>query len=130
MYTYERGTTIYSGNATTWTGKIALPYPSDYGYATDLEKCNKTLSNYNDSNCTANNWMKTIFETYNYHWLLTSNSDRSGSVTTVSSTGTISNNLYDATTKLATRPVLYLDSKLIIQKGTGSSTEPYQLSLS
>ena len=33
-YGYERGTTVYSGRPTTWTGKIALMYPSDYGYAT------------------------------------------------------------------------------------------------
>ena len=33
-YSYERGTTVYGENSTTWTGKIALMYPSDYGYAT------------------------------------------------------------------------------------------------
>ena len=34
FYERERGTTVYSGRPTTWTGKIALMYPSDYGYAT------------------------------------------------------------------------------------------------
>ena len=33
-YGYERGTTVYSGRPTKWTGKIGLMYPSDYGYAT------------------------------------------------------------------------------------------------
>ena len=33
-YGYERGTTVYTDRPTTWTGKIALMYPSDYGYAT------------------------------------------------------------------------------------------------
>ena len=33
-YGYERGTKVYSGHAKTWTGKIGLMYPSDYGYAT------------------------------------------------------------------------------------------------
>ena len=33
-YRYERGTTVYSGRPTTWTGKVGLMYPSDYGYAT------------------------------------------------------------------------------------------------
>ena len=33
-YGYERGTKVYSGHATTWTGKVGLMYPSDYGYAT------------------------------------------------------------------------------------------------
>ena len=33
-YSYERGTTVYSGRSTSWTGKVGLMYPSDYGYAT------------------------------------------------------------------------------------------------
>ena len=32
-YTFERGTTVYSGRSTEWIGKIALMYPSDYMYA-------------------------------------------------------------------------------------------------
>ena len=50
IYGYERGTTVYSGRPTTWTGKIALMYPSDYGYATDFTKCSQNLNNYNSSN--------------------------------------------------------------------------------
>ena len=34
FYSAERSTTTYSGHATTWTGKVGLMYPSDYGYAT------------------------------------------------------------------------------------------------
>ena len=34
FYTRERGTTVYSGRRTNWTGKVGLMYPSDYGYAT------------------------------------------------------------------------------------------------
>ena len=33
-YAAERGTTVYSGRTTTWTGKIGLMYPSDFAYAT------------------------------------------------------------------------------------------------
>ena len=36
IYQSERSSEVYDGNATTWTGKIAIPYPSDYGYAVDL----------------------------------------------------------------------------------------------
>ena len=46
IYGYERGTTVYSGRSTTWPGRIALPYPSDYGYATDFNKCTQNLYNY------------------------------------------------------------------------------------
>ena len=62
IYSYERGTTVYSGNATTWTGKIAIPYASDYGYAADLSLCQKTLNSYYDNTCTANNWMSNIID--------------------------------------------------------------------
>ena len=34
FYERERGTTVYSGRSTSWTGKVGLMYPSDYGYAT------------------------------------------------------------------------------------------------
>ena len=57
----------------TWTGKIALAYPSDYGYAADLSLCQKQLGTYDDATCTANNWMKNILAP-NYGWLLTPNS--------------------------------------------------------
>ena len=60
VYKIERGTKVYSGRPTTWTGKIALAYPSDYGYAVDFSKCNKTLYNYNVTACTSNNWMFNI----------------------------------------------------------------------
>ena len=39
IYEKERGTAVYSGRPTTWQGKIALPYQSDYGYAANLGKC-------------------------------------------------------------------------------------------
>ena len=58
VYSYERGTTVFSGRPTTWTGKVAIPYPSDYGYASDLNTCTSTLKNY--KNCKSNNWMYNI----------------------------------------------------------------------
>ncbi len=30
----KRGTKVYSGRGTSWTGKVGLMYLSDYGYAT------------------------------------------------------------------------------------------------
>ena len=82
MYEKERGTTTVSNSsdgitrATTWTGKIALPYPSDYGYATDLSKCSQTLFNYNSGTdsyaCRSNDWMYSIITNsgINDGWLL------------------------------------------------------------
>ena len=33
FYERERGTTVYSGRSTEWTGRIGLMYPSDYGFS-------------------------------------------------------------------------------------------------
>ena len=124
IYEYERETKVYTGRPTTWQGKIALPYPSDYGYAADLGKCNKQLVNYNDSTCTSNNWMRNIIT--NKGWLLTAFSSSSFQVKEVTSSGYSTNEL--ARLASSVTPVLYLDSELAIKAGTGSSSAPYQLS--
>ena len=131
IYEYERGTTVYTGRPTTpWTGKIALAYPSDYGYAADLNQCkDKTLYDYNNSTCTSNNWMKAIITNNgsNSGWLLTPYSSTSGTVWAVRSLGGVGYgyNAYDA---YGAVPVLSLSSKLGIESGDGSSSNPYKLS--
>ena len=69
-YSYERGTTVYGENSTTWTGKIALMYPSDYGYATSGS------SEVNRATCLAeslDNWSRgAISECYNNDYLYSS----------------------------------------------------------
>ena len=137
IYGYERGTTVYSGRPTTWTGKIALPYPSDYGYAADLGSCTQTLWNYDNSTCTSANWMKSIF-TSSYNWLLTPNSGDSYNAWRVGSSGDVLYSIYSSdgvyyfsgtSNAYGVAPVLYLSSELGIGSGTGtgSSSAPYQL---
>lgn len=130
IYEYERGTTVYIGSPTTWQGKIALPYPSDYGYAADLGKCNQTLKNYNNSTCTSNNWMKTIVNngSNSNGWLLTHDSNTSYNAWFVFSSGYVYN-YYNVYSAHVVAPVLSLRSELNIKAGTGSSTAPYQLSI-
>ncbi len=127
IYSYERGTTVPSGNATTWTGKIAVAYPSDYGYAADLSLCQKQLGSYNDATCTANNWMKEIVAP-NYGWLLTPNSAYANYAWTVTSSGVVDYGYY-AYIALGVTPVLSLISELDIGPGLGTSSSPYQLSV-
>ena len=69
MYDKERvsGKLFDNTLSTTWTGKIVVPYSSDYGYAVDLSKCKKQLDSYDDEICTANNWMESIMTS---NWLL------------------------------------------------------------
>ena len=129
IYEYERGTTVYTGRLPTWTGKIALAYPSDYGYAADLNQCKQTLVNYDNSTCTSNNWMKNIVTNNggNYGWLLTHRPDSSSSTWTVRREG-LANNISEASGGLGVVPVLSLSSELGIESGDGSSSNPYKLS--
>ena len=131
IYEYERGTTVYSGRPTTWKGKIALAYPSDYGYAADLNQCkDKTLYDYDNRTCTSNNWMKAIITNNgsNTGWLLTPFSRLSYYAWYVDSDGFV--NYYNgACNASGAVPVLSLSSELGIESGgDGSSSKPYKLS--
>ena len=132
IYEYERGTTVYTGRPTTpWTGKIALAYPSDYGYAADLNQCkDKTLYDYDNRTCTSNNWMKAIITNNgsNTGWLLTPYSGGSYYAWYVYSDGYVGNGSI-AYAAYGAVPVLSLSSELGIESGgDGSSSKPYKLS--
>ncbi len=132
FYNYERGTTVYSGNPTTWVGKIALMYPSDYGYATSggtttnrasclaKELFHWSSSSYSD--CKNNDY---LYDSSNLQWTLTSHIGDSNNVFDVSSAGYV--NRSNATDSSASRPVLYLSSNVTITSGNGTSSSPYQL---
>ena len=129
IYEYERSTgKVYSSDRPTeWTGKIVLAYPSDYGYAVDLNKCSQTLVNYDNSTCTSNNWIKTIIAP-NSGWLLTPDSSYSYNAWHVSPGGIIGGgsntfSMYGVT------PVLYLNYNVGIASGSGTSSSPYKISI-
>ena len=130
-YGYERGTTVYNGYPTTWQGKIALMYPSDYGYATsggvttNRKAClAKELTNWDSSSysdCKNNDW---IFNG-SIQWVLTPRSSCSDNVFSVSNTGFVD---YDNANFLyGVRPSLYLSSNVSIISGDGSQNNPYIL---
>ena len=130
IYEYERGTTVYTGRPTTpWTGKIALAYPSDYGYAADLSKCTKQLGSYNDSTCASNNWMKAIITNNSTNasgWLLTHYyGDSCDTWRTYWAGNAGYSGAYYA---FEVTPVLYLKYRISINSGTGTSSDPYQIS--
>ena len=130
IYEYERGTTVYTGRPTTWMGKIALAYPSDYGYAVDLNKCKYyRVDEYKDTACVSNNWMKTILGVSSNGWLLSTHSGGSYDVSFVHLNGSVSNFYLGAQLVYEVAPVLYLSSKLGIESGDGSSSNPYKLSI-
>ena len=133
FYGYERGTTVYSGRPTTWQGKIALMYPSDYGYATsggattNREAClAKELYNWNSSSysdCKNNDW---LLDSSTSLWTLTPNSSHSGRVFGVFPPGYVYIN-EEANLSYGVRPSVYLTSNVSISGGDGTMNNPYIL---
>ena len=125
FYTAERGTTVYSGRPTEWTGKVGLMYPSDYGYAVLSSSCARTtnLGSYNTTACAGNNWLKAD----SYQWTITPGSSYSYSVFNVSYNGYLnSNGAYNGS---GVRPSIYLKSNIAVMDGVGTISDPYQISL-
>lgn len=114
--------TVYTGNKTSWTGKIALPYPSDYAYSAYLGKCTSTLGEY--SNCSS--WMKTMF-----------NSKTIALLTPIVSSSFVFHvaggclDLGEPYAALDSEifPTLYLNANVSIKTVSGTLNSPYQLSV-
>ena len=131
FYALERGTTVYSGRPTEWTGQIGLMYPSDYGYATsggssvNRASClAKELYNWDSvSDCYNNDW---LYDSSNHQWTLTPYSAYSTLVFSLSSY--VSNSTVNDT-DTAVSPALYLSSNVRISGGTGEKSDPFTLSL-
>ncbi len=133
-YGYERGTTVYTGRPTTWTGKIGLMYPSDYGYATsggttkDRAAClAKELYNWNSSafsDCKGNDY---LLDANNYQWTLAPRSANAYGVFSVYPGGYVY--IRSAFYAYAVRPVLFLKSNIQVDKGTGAKSDPYTLKM-
>ena len=134
FYERERGTTVSSDSSTTWTGKIGLMYPSDYGYATgggltsDRQAClAKELYNWSDSSvsdCKNNDY---LFKSSYAQWTLSPVFNIVIGVFVVYPTG-FANGYYVNSTD-GVRPAAFLKSNISIMAGTGTSSEPYQLKL-
>ena len=145
MYNVERGilhiSTPSDGVTRTnfWNGKIALMYPSDYGYASTDTECRENLragvyynaetNTYDFTNvkCKNNNW---LYKNSNY-WLLTphySSDNVCGNacyVFFVRSEGIVAGQ--GSYNSYGVRPVLFLKSDIKITDGTGEKSNPYIL---
>ena len=137
-YIYERGTTVYSGHATTWTGKIGLMYPSDYGYATsggtakDRAAClAKEISNWissDFSDCKDNNFLyDSNTEQLAEQLTMMPYSVNADMVLTVYPDGSARPDY--TLIAGAVRPTLFLKSSIQVDKGTGAKSDPYVLKI-
>ena len=121
IYTYERGTTVYSGRSTSTKGKIGLLYLSDYGYSVLDSSCARTtnLSSYGTSTCAGQSWLYGN----GIEWTIVPYSSYSSYVWFPNSNGFA---FYgSAGLGSVTRPVLYLKSDVKTYAGDGSKDNPY-----
>ena len=130
MYTYERGTNVYSGRPVVTTGKVGLMYPSDYGYSVTNANCShtsKNLGSYNTATCSGKAWLLK----YGYEWTNTPNFQNSHSVFFVNNFAYVYSNY--AYCGYGVRPVLYLKSNIYVTNGddanAGTRTNPYKIAI-
>ena len=119
IYLAERGTTTSSGNSKYWDGKIALMYPSDYGYAAGNTCMTGTALNRYDGGCRDKDWLFSGTE-----WTITSRASAANYVWNVNYGFAISSFVYNPED---CRPTFYLTSTTSITGGTGTQTDPYIL---
>ena len=132
MYNAERGTLHISNPSDGitrkdyWDGKIALIYPSDYGYASTGTACRNSLYDCYDAESKANNWL----EKNMYYWTLTSDTEvYSYRVFYVAEGGGIYQGSYGSYTHVSRNvfPSLFLKSDVVIVEGTGTESDPFIL---
>ena len=146
FYNAERGTangkTCTSGTycndtvirTTKWTGYVALPYITDWAYASSESACETNIQTKDSSNlfvCKNNNWMQRS----DWTWYLSP----SGQSADASNAWAVSGNnnyvyyrMFGAMNKFASygsnvAPSIYLKSSVLMKGGTGTSSDPYKL---
>ena len=132
FYNDERDSSkVYSGNASTWEGKIGLMYMSDYMYAAAKDKWTLYGYNYDSSledkgvssdyrSVKEDDW---LLDCSNGQWTITHRSSLGDHVFYVNSSG----NVYNVYARIgyAVRPVFYLESNVTFSRGNGTLDEPF-----
>ena len=137
MYNAERGTLHISDpsdgvtRTSYWDGKIALMYPSDYGYASTDEECRNDLRagqvysdgtyDYTNIKCKNNNW---LYKNASY-WTLSPYSGDTYKVLHVYGGGIVSQIYAYYSRNVFT--TLFLKSDTHFISGTGTLSDPYKL---
>lgn len=127
MYNYELSTgKIPSSYATTWTGKVALPSVSDYGYAIDIGQCSSVISANVSTTCKNSNWLNfnSGYWFLNQHY--NSDDDQVCYYRPGNSTSGLSYN--SSHQEYNVHPVVFLSSSVNVDPSTkGTSSNPYKL---
>jgi len=133
-YKMERSSLTSLGNPSTWIGKIALIYPSDFGFATNG---NGSLSGRNaclnrqmgPTNGWSNNWGSCQSNSWLFikeSWFLTS---VYGISVMTYNDGYVRSNGFGQGSTSQIKPALYLNNDAKIISGTGTSTDPFILAM-
>ena len=110
---------------TEWTGYIALPYITDYAYASSENDCNTKIDKSSTHKCKNNNWMQRGSDT----WYLSPDVSYGNARDAWRVVGDDIASSRFASVPHAVAPSTYLKSNVIIESGKGSSTNPYILKL-
>ena len=126
-YKEERGTNHISNpsdgisRSNIWEGKVALMYPSDYGYASTDSLCRNNMSSQTNNvyNCQNNNWL------FNgtYQWILSARNNSETYLFNFTYKGWMAG--VKASSSSSVRPTLYLKSDIVIVGGTGANENAY-----
>ena len=111
-------TTNTTDNATTYSAKIGLMYVSDYGFAASPDAWTLTMSSYNNTTATNNNWMYMGL----YEWTISRTADFSNDAFIVDNDGFVFGNdvHYDG----GVRASFNLESSVSYVSGSGSMSDP------
>ena len=131
LYMHERENVVYSGNPTSWVGKIGLIYPSDFGYATSggtvgRQTClNTSLPNweYSSLECLNNDY---LYKKWINQWTISSEFGNYYEVIAIMGGVVTTHPVYEICSVF---PALYLKSEVTIKGGAGTSTDPYTLGI-
>ncbi len=114
---------VWANNSATWTGKVGLLYPSDYGFSADSSNWTKVLYDYETPSQTS--WLQSANHS-SFEWLLSPSSYNSDSASYWYTAGCVLYN-YVYSVSSGVRPVLNLESRVGITGGAGTESNPYQL---
>ena len=121
--------------ATTWQGYVALPYTTDWAYASSETACATNINdgadvannNFDNMTCKKNNWMYNLSTSNEAMGMLSpfADSTSANSVWFVNEVGRVLGIL--AAGQPSIFPTVYLNSNVNITSGSGSSSDPYIL---
>ena len=112
-------TTNTTDNATTYSAKIGLMYVSDYGFAASPDAWTLTMSSYNNTTATNNNWMYMGL----YEWTISRFADVSDVAFLVYSDGFVSYGDV-VNDNFGVRASFSLESSVSYVSGSGSMSDP------